>query len=83
MTIHYIIEFVRTYLPVLFCFCSCLPTTTMMVTVHATTTINTAVSTPPTIAPVLSLGREDLKILATHRREVTPLPALVLADTMM
>ncbi len=47
----------------------------MMLTVA---TININATTPPTIA---FLTREDWKVLATCGLDVTPLPALVLADT--
>ncbi len=68
-----------TYFPGLFGFCPHLMTITT--TMMTTATIN--ITTPPTIAPVLSLGREDWKVLATCGLDVTPLPALVLADTFM
>ncbi len=70
-----------TYFPGLFGFCPHLMTiTTTMITVA---TINITATTPPTIAPVLSLGREDWKVLATCGLDVFPLRALVLADTCM
>ncbi len=54
-------------------------TTTMITAAN----ISITATTPPTIAPVLSLGREDWKVLATCGLDATPLPALVLADTCM
>ncbi len=56
--------------------------TTTMITA-ATINITATTVVPPTIAPVLSLGREDWKVLATCGLDATPLPALVLADTCM
>ncbi len=72
-----------TYFPGLFGFCPHLMTITTIMITAATATINITATTPPTIAPVLSFTREDWKVLATCGLDVTPLPALVLADTCM
>ncbi len=56
---------------------------TMMIAVRATINITVTILHLQYIAPVLSFGRDGWKVLATCGLDVTPLHALVLADTCM